>query len=1121
MSSLLRFGKLSFRAVILVAVQFAFAYPALSQGLTGGITGTVTDPSHAAVANANVTAKNIGTNAQVPASTNSEGAYRIVGLVPGNYIVTVESPGFKKAVSPLQEVDVSTTRTVDVALEVGQPTETVTVSERATILNADDAQLGQTLRNIPNLPILSGNGGRNPLQLVGLQPGVTMAIGSGQTNALGPFSINGGRTQSNNYMLDGGDSNDLAINIPDSVQQISPDAIAEFRVVTGAMKAEYGRNGGGTIEIVTKSGANDFHGVLSETLRNKVLNSVPFFQKTTPGPVDTFTTGLPRKPDWKSNDFDAALGGPIIREKTFFFISYLGFRRVQGVARSATVFTDQERALINQFGVPAAKNILALVPRASTGNTLFTSPSNALNRDQGIGKIDQILSAKNTLSGSYFAENQTAFTPFPFGGTTIPGFGTNDIIRFKNVNLRDSHIFTPSLLNEARFSYHRRASPSVVPVNTQTPASLGFAGIVPDDPANVGPPSIRINGYTEVGNTIQGPQARFDNTWQYSDNLNWVKGNHSLKFGVEYLAYEQNQRFTFINNGVFTFDGNGTATSVVPQTPGISAPLNDFIHGYVSDYEQASSNRQGYRDKFLFAYAQDDWKIRRNFTLNLGVRWEYDAPLTEINDHLATFRAGQQSTVFRDAPVGLVYPGDKGISRSTYRRDLNNFGPRVGFAWTPTDKMSVRSGYGLFFDAPVSELTLQFLSQPPFGIQPDLIGVTDMTHPYATASNPIPQSFPFHPVQRGGRFDFTSIAPVGLTGIMDPDFATPYVQQWNFNVQYQIAQSWVAEMGYVGSKGTKLLNRRGMNYALVLPGASTANTDRRRLFNQGNPQNAAYGGAVFGGITDQLTDSNSIYNALQLSLTKRFSSGFSMTNAYTWGHAIDTGSGLRTGASAGNGNIYNRALDRGDSEYDVRDRFVSSWVYELPFLRSQQGIVGHILGGWGVSGVFQAQSGPPINIAESSDRCLCDMPTSAQHPDYNGTPIVFYDPRSATAVAGKPNSLFNGTGGSSTTAATNPYFQRVGSGTTLALGAGRLGSFGRNAFHGPGYANWDISAFKKVNITERQKLEIRGELFNAFNHTQFDSTNSTNIGNIGSANFGIISATRDPRIIQFTARYTF
>ncbi|HEY3457712.1 MAG TPA: TonB-dependent receptor [Bryobacteraceae bacterium] len=1121
MSSLSGFQKLPFRAITLTAVLFMTPYPALSQGLTGGITGTVTDPSGAAVANASVTAKNVGTNAEVKAQTNASGTYRIVGLVPGDYTITVEDPGFRKATMPPQEIDVSSTRTIDVALEIGQPSEVVTVNEAAALLNADDAQLGKTLRNIPNLPILSGNGGRNPLQLVGLQPGVTMATSS--TNSLGPFSLNGGRTQSNNYILDGGDSNDLAINIPDSVQQLSPDAIAEFRVVTGAMKAEYGRNGGGTIEIVTKSGANEFHGVLSETLRNKVLNSVPFFQNSTPGPVDTFANGLPRKPDYKSNDFDAALGGRIIRDRTFFFISYLGFRRVQGVARSATVPTDQERALVNQFGVPAAKNILALVPSASSGNTLFVSPSNSLSRDQGSAKIDQVISSKNTLSGSYFAETQEAFDPFAFSGSNIPGFGTQGVTRFKNANLRDTHIFSPSVLNEARFGFHRRAQPSVVPINHQTPASLGFTGIVPDDPANAGPPNIQITGFTQIGNTIQGPQARFDNTWQYSDNLSWVKGNHSLKFGVEYLAYEQNQLFDFINNGVFTIDGLGTESNLVPRTPGVTNDaLNDFIHGFATALDQANANHQGYRDKFFFAYAQDDWKVRRNLTLNFGLRWEYGAPLTELNDQVAAFRLGQQSSVFTDAPVGLVYPGDKGITRSTYQRDLNNFGPRVGLAWSPSEKMTLRMGYGLFYDVPVSELTLQFLGQAPFGITPEVTTITDFTHPYSSSQdNPIPQPFPFTPVKRGGRFDFTNIAPIGLT-VMNPDFATPYVQQWNFNLQYQLGRSWLAEMGYVGSKGTKLLNRREQNYALVLPGSTTGNTNQRRRYNQGNPQNADFGGAVFGGITNQITDANSIYNALQLSVTKRFTSGFSMTNAYTWGHSIDEGSGLRTGAAAGNGNIYNRQLDRGDSEYDVRHRFVSSWVYELPFLRSQQGIVGHILGGWGVSGVFSIQSGFPVNIYDSADRCLCGMPTGSQHPDSSGVPIQFYDPRSVAAVDGRPNSYFDGTGGGSATAATNPYFRRVGTGNTLAAGAGRFGTFGRNVFHGPGFANWDISASKKIFIRgERQYLEFRGEFFNAFNHTQFDHFNSSNFGNIGSANFGVISATRDPRIIQFTARYTF
>jgi hypothetical protein len=277
-----------------------------SQGLTGSIVGTVRDPSNASVARARIIIKNVSTNTETPTATDADGVFRAVGLVPGDYSVTVEAPGFRRAMTSPQSVGVATPVRVDLTLEVGALTEVISVETQATQVNTEDAQLGQVLRNVSQLPLLSGNAGRNPLALVGTQPGVTLAGVSPapvlSTNALGPFSVNGQRTQANNYLLDGGDSNDLAINVPDSVQQISPDALEEFRVVTGAAKAEYGRNAGATIELVTKSGGNRLHGGLQETLRNKVLNAVPFFQKVTPGPADTFTTGLPRKPDWKSNE---------------------------------------------------------------------------------------------------------------------------------------------------------------------------------------------------------------------------------------------------------------------------------------------------------------------------------------------------------------------------------------------------------------------------------------------------------------------------------------------------------------------------------------------------------------------------------------------------------------------------------------------------------------------------------------------------------------------------------------------------------------------------------------------------------------------------------------------------
>jgi hypothetical protein len=1109
--------------VVFGCVFFLGAAGAWAQGLSGSIVGTVTDPANAVVPNAKVTVKNVNTNAELPTTTDAVGAYRALGLTPGDYTVTVEAAGFRKVTTSPQTVDISTPVRIDFKLEVGQPTEVISVEGAAAQINTEDAQLGQSLRNVSQLPLLSGNGGRNPLALVSLQPGVSLPTGrngTGTTNFVGPFSVNGQRTQANNYLLDGGDSNDLAINVPDSVQQISPDALAEFRVITGPAKAEYGRNAGATIEVITKSGGNALHGDLTEVFRNKVLNATPFFQKNTPGPVETFTSGLPRKPDWKSNDFDADISGPIIKDKTFFLVSYLGFRRIQGVASSATVFTNQERALINQFGVPGAKNLLAMVPSVPTGNILFVAPSNSLNRDQGVVKIDHRFSDRNTLFGTYFIEDQTAFDPFPFGGTTgIPGFGTVGVIRYQNAILRDSHTFSSTVLNDARFSFHRRASQSVVPVNNTTPASLGFTGVIPDDPNAAGPPTIRINGLTEFGNTIQGPQSRWDTTWTYSDTVSWIKGKHAWKFGAEFRAYDQNQLFEFINNGVYTFDGAGTQTGQVPQIPGLSAPLNDFAHGFVTDYEQSNANRQGYRDKFFNAFVQDDWKVRRNLTFNIGLRWEYDAPLTELNNQVAAFRPGQQSTIFPDAPVGLVYPGDKGISESTYNRDLNNFAPRFGFAWAPgsSGKWSVRGGYGIFFDAPVSELTLQFLGVAPYGIQPDMTNVTDFTRPYATSISPIPQPFPFHPVQPGGHFNFANIAPIGLT-VMDPNFATPYSQQYSLQVQREVGRGWLLEAGFVGTHGTKLLNRRQHNYAVVTPSATTGNTNQRRIYNITNPQSPAYGGAVFGGITDQLTDSNSIYSALQLSVTKRLGHGLTMLHSYTYGHAIDEGSGLRV---AGNGNIYNRSFDRGNAEFDVRHRYVGSFVYELPFAKTSKGIVRALAGGWGTSGVVTVQTGLPINIVEAADRCLCGMPTSAQHPDFLGGTIQFYDPRSVNAVPGRPNAFFDGTGGGGGSGAPSPYFRRVGTGNSAALGAGRLGSFGRNVFAGPGFQNWDLDIFKHFQITERHSLELRGEFLNAFNHTQFDAINSTNIGNIGSTSFGIISATRDPRIIQIAARYKF
>lgn len=1094
------------------------------QGLTGTISGVVKDPNGALVPSADVTARNAGTNAETTVKTNEEGYYRIGNMQPGSYVVSVKAEGFRKVEREAQTLSVAANLRADFTLEIGQITEIVSVSGNMTQVNTEDAQMGRSLVNIPALPNVSGSSGRNPLNLMALQPGVVSTSG-GPSTTVGAFSVNGQRAQANNYMLDGTDSNDLAINIPDSVAQISPNALSEFRVVTGAMKAEYGRNGGAIVEVVTKSGSNGYHFSGQEVFRNTKLNATNFFQKVSPGgSSDYFADGSPRKPQWNTNDYDTQFGGPIRKDKTFFFVSYLGFKRRQAQVTSATVFTDAERAAIEANGVPSAVAAMKLVPKASSGNTYFGALGNKFDRDQGLVKIDHRINAKNTLAGTYFIESQRAFAPLAFGGSALPGFGTLDLTRFQNVIVRDTHTFSASLLNDLRASYHRRGSPSVTPVNTTSPASLGFTGIIPDDPAAAGPPFFETNAIS-WGNTYQGPQARYDNTYQIANTLSWTRGKHNWKFGIDAKSYQQNQVFDFINNGYLGFDGSGTDNGYVTKIiPGLSSDLNDFANGFTYDFEQSNSGRQGYRDKFFSAYAQDDWKIRRNLTLNLGVRWEYGAPLTEIHDQIVAFRPGQITTQFKQAqipglnrtvtpPVGLLYYGDPGVTRSSYQRDLNNFGPRVGLAWDVfgTGKLSVRAGHGMFYDMPVSELSLQFLGKPPLGLQTYIQGATDMTKPYSSALSPIPQPFPFVPVKRGGTFDYTSVTPLGLT-VMDPTFRTPYSMQWNFQVQYQVAKDWMLDAAYVGTTGVKLLNRTQQNPAIITPTANSLNIDQRRIYNLANPQQSAdYGGAVYSGITNQSSNANSNYSSLQLSLTKAMGHGLTMSHAYTWAHGIDNASSLRVN---GVGNIYNSRLDRGNSDTDIRHRYVGTVTYDLPFFRNEKSFLGHAFGGWSLASVVSTQTGIPFNISESTDRSLTGA-LGGNRPDYIGGTLTFVDPRKN--MFGKQNSYFDGTGGGTSTAVTNPYFRRVGSGLSVAQGAGRFGTFGRNVFHGPGLVNADISVSKTFSITEAQKLMFRAEGFNFMNRTNFLNPS----GNIGAATFGRITAARDPRLVQLTLRYSF
>ena len=464
------------------------------------------------------------------------------------------------------------------------------------------------------------------------------------------------------------------------------------------MNAEYGRSPGGTFVLATKSGGNEFHGMATEVFRNRQLNAVPFFQKSAPGGTpESFANGLPRKPGYNSHDFDVNLGGPIERSKTFFFASYLGFRRRTEVAPSATVPNDGERQAIDAFGTSQAQALLGLLPRATERNTVFSSLRSDLDRDQVLFKIDHHFSAANRLAVTYFHETFRRIRPA--AQLRVPGFEWSDEFPFQNLIVRNTHSFGPNLFHEFRVALQRVSGDYFNPVNPIPPSSLGLDAIVPDLPDKSTAPVVFIAGFSEFGD-IGIPSVYSETALQFIDNVSWTHGRHALKFGGNFSSTPFDLTTPVLNNGLIVTDGSGTAGGLAPTIEGLSAPLNDFANGFTTFFGQGSAAVNRGRTWSTNLFLQDDWKVKSNLTLNLGLRWEYNRALTEAQDRVAALRPGQQSVIFPDAPVGLVYPGDAGVSRSTYGEDGNNFAPRFGFAWDilKNGRLALRGGYGLFYD---------------------------------------------------------------------------------------------------------------------------------------------------------------------------------------------------------------------------------------------------------------------------------------------------------------------------------------------------------------------------------------------------------------------------------------
>jgi outer membrane receptor protein involved in Fe transport len=1042
---------------------------------SGQVSGTVSDKSGAVIPGVTVRVQNEQTGLENTIATDEGGRFNFPRLAVGNYKLRAARDGFRQFVSEAFRLDADQSRTVTVVMEVGATTESVTVSGAVAQVDTVNATIREVVdqKRISELPL----NGRNPVQLVLLVPGAVTAPASGSLSRNAGIAVNGGRGTGTNYMLDGGDNNDPQENV--SAVTPNPDALEEFSVQTNNFSAEYGRNGGAVVNAITKGGTNEFHGSAWEFIRNDAMDARSFF---------AISKGKLRR-----NQFGYSAGGPVLRNKLFFFTSYEGVRERQGSTVSNLVVpTDLERrgdysastqrprdpltnqpfpnALIpsSRFD-PASLKYMELLqvpaPNASGNRHIFNRPE---KQDSGqiLGRMDYALSDKHRLSGRVFETSAE-----DLAGAGLPVLRSN--VLFDTWNVTGQHTWTvkPNLLFMTQYTWNQsQIDRGPLPIGTGTGVSYQDMGIRVNRGATSAlgkelVPHFRgqVNGFW---NLAQDNLVLIDRTThQFQENGSLTLGAHMIKFGGEY-RWSKSDRITA--NGIdpqFTFNGQFTGNS-----------FSDFLIGRPLNFTQGSVRINQIRAQTYSLYLQDDWRIHPRLSLNLGLRYEPLFPFYSAADELTLFRPGQQSSVFPSAPAGLVYAGDTGVPRGGTRTDGNNLAPRFGFAWSPFGggKTSVRGGYGFFYDLPRFHQVSHFVNSPPYSLQITVNQPVSLSTPFQNQVNPFPYAPPATAQERSA-YRFLLPVTVGLS--VDPFFAAPYMQQWNLNVQQQVARDYIVTAAYIGTKGTKLPIRRELNPALFRAGATVGNINARRIYAPN-----------FQSIINYENTMNSTYHAFQTTLNKRYAKGFTVLASYNWAKSID---GMSIDVDGFNGqDPLNSRPDKGLSDFDVRHRFVASFLWEIPGPRT--GLARWVLGGWQSNGIFIGQAGRPFNVTSGQDRALAG--TGTQRPDLVGNPKL--DP------------------GRSRDALMAGYFNPA----AFALPAvGAYGNAGRNILIGPGDWNLDFALFKNLQFTERWKLQYRWEMFNAFNHANLNNPRS----NIGAARPGQIDTTSPARVMQMGLRVTF
>ena len=1030
-----------------------FILVAQGQTVRGVIEGVVTDPAKHAVASVTVTVSNEETGAKRTVTTNSLGEFTVAALVPGRYRVEADGKGFTKYGSILT-LEVDQEVRLEIELHVGG--DSVNVTAAPALIRQDSSALGGVIENrlIVGLPL----DGRNFYELSLLLPGVAPPAQGSAGSVRGAFTVNvnGAREDSNNFLLDGAYNGDPKLN---GVSVVSPvDAIREFEVAASTYDTSFGRNAGGQVNVVTRSGGNQVHGTLYEFFRNGAMGANNFFAPSGQA-----------APKYQRNQFGATLGGPIRKNRTFFFADYEGTRlsagetlvtnvptaleRVGNFSQSATPAIDPTTGGLLQGGIlpsyylnPIGVAIAALYPlpnRNVAGANYVSSPSQFDNQNHFDVRIDHAIGHADNLFFRYSFVDDRFFDPFGGSGfSAVPNYGLTTPSRAQNTSLGEAHTFTPSLINEVRIAFNRVSNGDYqqnqgVSINQK----LGLPELS-TNPRDWGLSLISINGYSPLGDEYTSPEHGTTNTYQIGDNATWTRGRHLVKFGFDSRILQQNAYRDVQARGFIDFTGEL-----------IGNALEELLLGAPTESGGATMNNPEHlRTHSYNFFVNDTWRMRPDLTLTLGLRYEYNSPGVD---------AANRAAVYNPATGMLANVGMNGFPRAGYNADLNNFAPQIGLAWSPGGRGTtvIRAAYGIHYDQ--SSLAISeglYFSAPYYNLNVfyPIEGLYSLS-----LSNPFPNNFPYP-------------YPASATAF-ERNLRTPYIQQWNFGIQRQVGKSRVAEIDYVGSKGTRLIDSRDINQGLP-----STNPNNLRP----NP--------YFSDVDVIESNANSIYHSLQARFEQRLSKGLSALASYTYSKSLDDASGFFTTTGDPNfpQNSYDLSAERGRSDFDIRQRLTISYAYDLPIATGHRW-----LGGWQSFGVLTFQTGQPFTVALLSDNDNSNTGFSNLGYGANNRPNVVGNPHLSNPGA---QEWFN-----TNAFAVAPY--------------GTFGNAGRNILDGPGLATIDFSVVKNTRVSEKLNIQFRAEFFNLLNHTNFNLPDNF----VGSPTFGQVTSAQDPRRLQLALKFLF